>query len=77
MSVLPSTIDPAKAKYLRKRRIVASVVVDRTGNICGGMPRGDLTDAVLRLDDGCRKRNHIRVGTIGNQQRQSVIFRPR
>jgi hypothetical protein len=38
------------------------------------MPRGDLTDAVLRLDDGCLKRNHIRVGTIGNQQCRSIIY---
>src|SRR5258708_39194406 len=66
--VLPRTIDPAKAKYLRKRRIVASVVADRIGNICGGTPRGDLTDAVLRLDDDWDGRDQIPVDIMRDRQ---------
>jgi hypothetical protein len=62
------TIVPAKAKYLRKRRIVASVVDDRIGNICGGIPRGDLTDAVLRLDDDRDGCDQIPVDMMRDQQ---------
>jgi hypothetical protein len=68
--VLLRTIDPAKAKYLRKRRIVASVVDDRIGNICGGIPRGDLTDAVLRLDDDRGGRDQFPVDMMRAQQRR-------
>jgi hypothetical protein len=70
MSILPRTIDPAKAKCVRKRRIVASVVAARIGNICGGMPRGDLTGAMLRLDDDRDGRVQIPVVTMRDPQRR-------